>query len=371
LQRSIDLIGEIAMQSSALHLVRFPHPVALELGTSEVFPAVAGCRQIPGLDGALEELGIFVGSGRLWEAVEKTAVAADSDLPVLLTGETGTGKERFARLIHRLSPRRHRELVAINCAAIPKEIAESYLFGHIKGAFTGAVGDKRGTFEDAHGSTLLLDEIGELPLEVQAKLLRVIENGVVQRVGCTALHRVDVRIVAATNRNLCREGSAGRFREDLFFRLAVVQIELPSLRERRSEIAALAIALLDKINQKRREPRRLSNAALRRLEQSDWPGNVRQLANVLERSVLYARDDVLSAEDLLMSHCDVRNDSDGSAPDPVDGFSLERYLAQVRAQLILRALQKSHGNQSEASRLLGISKQAVSKFLRGQSVYAG
>src|SRR5262249_9377146 len=154
------------------------------------------------------------------------------ELPVLLTGETGTGKECFARLIHRLSPRRHQTLVAINCAAIPKEIAESYLFGHIKGAFTGAVGDKRGAFEDAHGSTLLLDQIGELPLEVQAKLLRVIEHGAVQRVGSTALHKVDVRIVAATNRNLCQEVAAGRFREDLFYRLAVVQIELPPLRER-------------------------------------------------------------------------------------------------------------------------------------------
>ena len=360
------------MQRAARPVVPFPHPVpTLELGTGRVYPTEAGSRQIPGLEDALAELGIFVGSAAMRKAVEEAGIAANSDIPVLLLGETGTGKERFARLIHRLSPRRHRDLVAINCAAIPKEIAESYMFGHVKGAFTGATADKRGAFEDAHGSTLLLDEIGELPLELQPKLLRVIENGAVQRVGSTALHKVDVRIIAATNRDLCREVAAGRFREDLFYRLAVVQTELPPLRKRSNEITALANALLDRINQKRRSPRQLANAALRRLEQYDWPGNVRQLANVLERSVLYARGEVLSAEDLLMSQNDVRNDSTESIPDPVEGFSLEKYLAQVREQLILRAIQKSHGNQSEAAKLLGISKQAVSKFLRGRNVCAG
>lgn len=360
------------MQNSALHVVPFPERAALlEPRDSDISHIEPASRQVQGLDNALQEVGIFVASGRLWKAAEQAGVAADSDLPVLLQGETGTGKERFAHLIHSLSMRRHRSLVAINCAAIPKEIAESCLFGHVRGAFTGAAADKRGVFEEAHGSTLLLDEIGELPVEVQAKLLRVIENGVVQRVGSTAPHRVDVRIVAATNRDLCREVAARRFREDLFFRLAVVQIELPPLRERKNEIAALAGALLDRINQKRRIPRQLSHAALRQLEQYDWPGNVRQLANVLERSVLYARDEVLSAEDLLMSQNDVRNESSESIPDPVEGFSLEQYLAQVRAQLILRAIQKSRGNQSEAAKLLGITKQAVSKFLRGRDVCAG
>ena len=360
------------MQSSALDLIPFPERAAIpELGNCEFRPVELESRQIPGLDDVLRELGIFVGSARLWKVAEQAGIAADSDLPVLLLGETGTGKERFARLIHRLSPRRCRELVAINCAAIPKEIAESYLFGHVKGSFTGAVGDKRGAFEDAHGSTLLLDEIGELPLELQAKLLRVIENGVVQRIGSTALHKVDVRIVAATNRDLCREVAASRFREDLFFRLAVVQIDLPPLRERRNEITSLATGLLNRINLKRRLPRQLSTAALRRLEHYDWPGNVRQLANVLERSVLYARSEVLSAEDLLMPQNDVRDDSVGTLPDPVEGFLLEQYLASVRRQLILRAIQKSHGNQSEAAKLLGISKQAVSKFLRRQNVCGG
>jgi len=360
------------MQSSAPRVVPFPQRAAmLEPGNCDVSPVEFEPRPIPGLDDALQQLGIFIGSVQLWKVAEQAGVAADTELSVLLLGETGTGKERFARLIHRLSPRCHRNLVAINCAAIPKEIAESYLFGHIKGAFTGASADKRGAFEDAHGSTMLLDEIGELPLELQAKLLRVIEDGVVQRVGSTALHKVDVRIIAATNRDLCREVAAGRFREDLFYRLGVVQIELPPLRRRSNEIKALATELLDRINQKRRSPRQLSNAALRRLEQYDWPGNVRQLSNVLERSVLYARSEVLSAEDLLMSQNNVRNDSTESIPDPVEGFSLEQYLAQVREQLILRAIQKSRGNQSEAAKLLRISKQAVSKFLRGRNVSTG
>jgi transcriptional regulator with GAF, ATPase, and Fis domain len=360
------------MQSSALRVVPFPdHETIGEFENHDTFPIGNESGQIAGLDDALQELGIFVGSLRLREVVEVAAVAAESDLSVLLQGETGTGKERFAHLIHRLSPRRHRSLVAINCATIPKEIAESYLFGHVKGAFTGATADKRGAFEDAHDSTLLLDEIGELQLELQAKLLRVIENGVVQRVGSTAIHKVDVRVVAATNRDLYREVNAGRFRQDLFFRLAVVQIELPPLRERTNEITALAGELLDKINHKRRTPRRLSDAALRRLKEYHWPGNVRELAHVLERSVLFARSDILLAEDLLMSQNDVRNDSDGRLPDPAEGFSLEQYLAHERRRLILRAIQKSHGNQSEAAKLLKITKQSVSKFVRSQNVYGG
>src|SRR5712692_7761133 len=211
--------------------------------------------------------------------------------PFFFLGETGTGKERFAHLIHRLSPRFHRELVAVNCAAIPASLAESYLLGHLKGAFTGATSDGKGIFETADQSTLFLDEIAELTLEIQAKLLRVIQDGMVQRLGNTASRKIDVRIIAASNRDLRNEVSAGRFREDLYFRLEVVQIKLPTLRERRSEIPELALTLLRQINLRRHKPRQLSSAALMRLERYDWPGNVRQLSNVLERSVLYARGD--------------------------------------------------------------------------------
>jgi transcriptional regulator with GAF, ATPase, and Fis domain len=308
-----------------------------------------------------------VGSAVLRHAAERAGIAAESDLPVLLLGETGTGKERFAYLIHRMSPRGSRELVAVNCAAIPESLAESYLFGHFRGAFSGASSDKKGMFESADQSTLFLDEVTELSLEVQAKLLRVIQDGVVQRIGSTATRRVDVRVIAASNRDLRDQVHAGLFREDLYFRLEVVQIKLPALRERRSEIAGLALALLHQINLRRHKPRRLSSAALMRLEKYDWPGNVRQLSNVLERSVLYARDEGIDADDLLITDENPGKDPFAALPEPFPGFKLDTFLTQAREQLFLRALAACKGNQTEAAELLGVSKQAVNKFVARQN----
>jgi transcriptional regulator with AAA-type ATPase domain len=320
-------------------------------------------RCIFGLDEALRELGIHVGSAVLRDAAERAGVAASSPLPVLLLGETGVGKERFAQLIHRLSPRSSRDMVAINCAAIPKELAESHLFGHTRGAFSGAIADKKGIFEVAGQSSLFLDEVAELPLEIQAKLLRVIQDGSFQRVGSTKPLHVDVRIIAATNRDLEKEVAAGRFREDLYFRLEVLQIRLPALRERRTEIPELALALLSQINQRRLKPKQLCKDALLRLERHNWPGNVRELHNVLERSVLYAPREQISAKDLQIK-------GDGNSivnpvdlPELFDGFSLEEYLSKVRSQLFHRALEKSAGHQAEAAKLLRVTRQAVSKFL--------
>jgi len=324
----------------------------------------------PGLDEALQELGIFIGSALMRNAAEEAAIAADSTCPVLLLGETGTGKERFANLIHRLSPRHDHQYLAINCASIPKELAESYLFGHVKGAFTGAATDKKGVFEDAHQTTLFLDEIAELTLDIQAKLLRVLQDGVVQRVGSTASHKVDVRIIAATNRDLLKEVREGRFRDDLYYRLEVVPIKLPPLRERRNEIPELALALLQRINQQRKNPRRLSTDALKRLEGYDWPGNVRQLTNVLERSVLFAQSDVLGSDDLILSDAIPASDPFAGLPDPAPGFSLPQFVDRIRKQLILRALAKCNNNRTEAANLLGISKQAVSQFCSGEAVNA-
>jgi DNA-binding NtrC family response regulator len=320
----------------------------------------------PKVEPALRELGIFVGSAMLQQAVERAAVVAESDLPVLLLGETGTGKDLFAKLVHHLSPRNPRAMVPVNCAAIPKDLVESYLFGHVKGAFTGAASDRPGKFEAADETTLFLDEIGELPLDAQAKLLRVLNDGEVERVGTNRPLRVDVRIIAATNRNLQHEIAAGRFREDLYYRLEVVQIPLPPLRERRAEIPHLAAALLQRINQRRQRPRKLSRHAMQRLESHDWPGNVRELSNVLERSVLYAQKDVLEPEDLLLSSSPA-SDPFSHLPDPGPGFSLKDFLAQVRTQLVLRALEKSRGNQSEAAEMLGVTKQAVSEFLKARN----
>jgi DNA-binding NtrC family response regulator len=327
--------------------------------------------EVPGLDEALRELGIYVGSAVLRHAAEQAAIAAGSHLPVLLLGETGTGKEQFANLIHRLSPRFPKEMVVINCAAIPATLAESYLFGHVKGAFSGATTDSKGMFESADKSTLFLDEIAELTLEVQAKLLRVIQDGLVQRIGTTAPRKVEVRIIAASNRDLRKEVSAGKFREDLYFRLDVVQIKLPALRERRGEIVGLAVSLLRQINQRRHKPRQFGTDALMRLERYHWPGNVRELAHVLERSVLYARYDAISAADLLITEDQPTKDVFAALPEPREGFSVEEYLEQVRKQLFLRALATCKGNQSEAAELLGVSKQAVNKFVAGQSDNAG
>jgi DNA-binding NtrC family response regulator len=322
---------------------------------------------VPALEDALQEVGLHVGSASLRYSAEQAAVAAESMLPILLTGETGTGKERFAHLIHRLSPRAQNNLVAVNCAAIPETLAESYLFGHMKGAFSGADSDKEGVFESAAQSTLFLDEIAELSLETQAKLLRVIQDGLVQRVGSTRSRYIDVRIVAATNRDLKKEVALGRFRQDLYFRLEVVQIALPALRERRAEIAELALVLLKQINQRRQRPRQLSKAALLRLEQYDWPGNVRQLSNVLERSVLYSSSDILEPDELRIAEDSSHRDSLVSVPEPTPGFSLEKYVEQVRTQLFRLALAKCGNNQAGAAALLGISRQAVNKFVTAQN----
>jgi DNA-binding NtrC family response regulator len=342
---------------------------ASQISKSSQFPSEP--LTVPGLDEALQELGIYVGSAILRHAAEQAGIAAGSHLPILLSGETGTGKERFAQLIHRLSPRFDKPMVAINCAAIPEPLAESYFFGHIKGAFSDAHNDQKGMFESADRGTLFLDEIAELTLEVQAKLLRVIQDGAVQRLGSTVPHQVDVRIIAASNRDLRKELSAGRFREDLFFRLEVVQIKIPALRDRRSEIPELALLLLRQINQRRHKPRQLTPEALLRLERYDWPGNVRQLSNVLERSVLYARGDALQADDLLITNDEPPKDMFSTLPEPCPGFSVEDYLGQARKQLFLRALAACKGNQAEAAEMLGVSKQAVNKFVAGQSGNVG
>jgi len=258
-------------------------------------------------------------------------------------------------------------MVIVNCAAIPTPLAESYLFGHVKGAFSDATSDKEGIFESADHTTLFLDEIAELTLEVQAKLLRVIQDGMVQRLGNNKPRKVDVRIIAASNRDLRDQVRAGKFREDLYFRLEVVQIKLPALRERRCEIPELALALLRQINLRRRKPRQLTSAALMRLEKYHWPGNVRQLSNVLESSVLYARNESIDTDDLIISDDKPCKDPFASLPEPFPGFKVDTFLKQAHDQLFLRALAACNGNQTEAAERLGVSKQAVNKFVAGQN----
>lgn len=318
----------------------------------------------PDVETAVAVLGLVGDHPKFKAALEAAAAIAPAAAPVLLLGETGTGKELFARLIHMLSGRPADRFEPINCGAIPTDLVESTLFGHKRGAFTTAVQDRPGKFELADGGTLFLDEIGELPLAVQAKLLRVLQDGEVEPLGARKRRKVDARVVAATHRNLRKMVQQGTFREDLYYRLNVAEIRIPPLRERRSDIPKLALALLDKVNRSARYPKRLSAAALLRLQQHRWPGNVRDLENVIERSVWLCRKAVLEPEDLLIAEPETEADVLAQLPEPGEGFSLEELLGKIRHQMILRALDSAGGNQSKAARMLGISPQAVHKFLR-------
>jgi two-component system response regulator AtoC len=281
---------------------------------------------------------------------------------VLLTGESGTGKEVLARAIHRLSPRASGPWVAVNCAAIPESLLESELFGHQRGAFTGAVTAHAGLFEQAHGGTLFLDEIGDLPLPLQAKLLRVLQEGVIRRLGATRDTPVDVRIVAATAQPL----AAPRFRDDLYYRLAVVHLQVPSLRARREDVPLLVDHLLDGLCSRLRIPRpSVDGEALRALVRHPWPGNVRQLENALERALLVCDGSVLREEDLP---ADTRVTASAST-DP-DDLSVPRRTAALERELILAALGRTEGNKAAAARLLDISYKALLYKIRDHGIEA-
>jgi len=299
---------------------------------------------------------------------EEIRTVAASDLPVLVTGETGVGKELVARQIHDLSPRREEAMIQVNCAALPESVAESELFGHVKGAFTGAVRDRAGKFEIAAGGTLFLDEIGELPLPLQPKLLRALQQGEVQRVGSDRSVRVDVRLVAATNRNLTAEVEAGRFRPDLYHRLAVYPIHVPPLRERREDIAVLAAHFLDACRQRLGlGPVRLADEARERLIAAEWPGNVRELENVISRGVLRAaRGSAARAGTVIVGveHLDLSPSAGGEAPSAAttraepDAAPLplaDRIQAYQRRE-ILAAVERHAGNWAAAARELGLHR---------------
>lgn len=316
------------------------------------------------IENVITQLGFVADDPKMHRIIEIGAMLAPSTAPVLIYGETGTGKELIARFIHNLSERKTGSFVPINCAAIPEDLIESLLFGHKKGAFTGAVSDQLGKFDVADKGTLFLDELGDLPLSAQAKLLRVLQDGMVEPIGDKKPHKVDVRIIGATNRDLHKLVRQGKFREDLYYRLNVGELKLPPLRERRNDIPKLALHTLDRINGSLRKPKRLSPEALSRLQAHSWPGNVRDLENVIERSVRLCRNDVLEADDLLITNPITYADPLEALPAPFEGFSLDEFLTSARKQLILKALEASGGNQSKAARLLGITPQAVHKFLQ-------
>ena len=348
------LVSEVDLSSSEFPLVR------ANVGMIEPAESIPPAS----VETAMQQLGIVGDHPAAKKALEIAATLANSTAPILILGETGTGKELFASFVHKLSGRLLDRFVALNCAAIPKDLVESMLFGHKRGAFTGATNDQVGKFDQADGGTLFLDELAELPLPTQAKLLRVLQDGVVEPLGAKKPHKVNVRVVAATNQDIRKAIRLGRFREDLYYRLNVGEIKLPSLRDRRSDIPKLALHVLDRVNATLKRPKRLSPDALARLQQHSWPGNVRDLENVIERSVRLARQEVLAADDLMIGEPVTSADPLDALPEPQEGFSLEGYLTSARKQLILRALETAKGNQSEAARLLGITPQAVHKFLR-------
>ena len=308
------------------------------------------------------------------EIHRKIVRVAPTNATVLITGETGTGKELVARALHRGSPRAGNAFVAINCAAIPESLLESELFGHEKGSFTGADRARQGLFEAAHQGTLFLDEAGEMPLALQAKLLRVLTDSQILRVGARTPRTVDVRIVAATHRDLQQRVREGLFREDLYYRLAVVPIEVPPLRERRDDIPLLVEYFLGRVARDlNTRARAIEPAALAKLVRYEFPGNVRELRNLIERACILATGDRIRADDFLLGTGDAAAEPEAarawleSLPERID---LRATLEEIERELILRALQSAEGVQAEAARQLGVSRSDLAYKMRKYSIDA-
>jgi DNA-binding NtrC family response regulator len=304
--------------------------------------------------------------------VSRARKAAARSIPVLIEGESGTGKELLAKAIVNASPRSDQPFKVVNCGAIPAELVESELFGHIKGAFTGASKDRSGYFEQANAGTLFLDEIGELPLAAQVKLLRVLQEGEVTRVGSSDMLKVDVRVIAATNRNLWEEVAAGRFREDLFFRLAVLVLKVPALRERQGELGILIEALLKRVNgESASDPgfteKMLSVGAKRLLLDQSWPGNVRELQNTLRRAAVWTDGRTISERDIreaLLPEMS-RKSEDLALLGPLgDGVDLQEIMSRVARHYLRAAMNATGGNKRKAARLLKLaSHQRLTNWL--------
>jgi two-component system, NtrC family, response regulator AtoC len=314
--------------------------------------------------------GMVGASASMQEVFETIEKVARHKAAVLITGESGTGKELVARAIHDLSPRKNQSFVAINCGAIPANLLESELFGYRRGAFTDAVRDKAGLFEVADAGTLFLDEIGELPLNLQVKLLRALQEEEIRRIGDNRTTKVDVRIIAATLRNLTDDVATGRFREDLFYRLNVLPIVLPALRERREDIRTLAEHFVAVYRQRHRsgnQAESISEEAMAVLETYDWPGNIRELENTIERAMVLADGPCIEVHLLDGKLSQQRPpplvraataESETTTSDDKD-LSIKRHTRRIEEELIRRALEKSAGNRHNASKLLGISYRAL------------
>src|SRR5688572_9747230 len=348
-----------AMKLGAYHYVNKPFnldEVALlvdqALETSQLRREVLTFRTSQGKEFGLDAI---IGASPAMQQVKSLLgrIAASRASTVLLTGETGTGKDLAAKAIHYSSDRAAKAFVNITCSALPEQLLESELFGHERGAFTDARQQKRGLFETADGGTLFLDEIGEMTLALQSKLLRFLEEKTFKRVGGLADIRVDVRVIAATNRDLEEDVKAGKFREDLFYRLQVMPVPLPPLRERRGDVALLAGYYIDRYNREfRKKVRGLTPEAMKLLEQYQWPGNIRELKNAIERAMLLNERERLEPDDFTTL---TRSVAATSFKLPPEGLNLE----DVERQLLLQALERANGNQTQAAQLLGINRDQV------------
>lgn len=324
--------------------------------------------EMPKHDGRVKMIGI---SRALQEVFKLVGRVARSDAPVLIAGESGTGKELVAKAVHEYSPRRQKEMITINCGAIPENLLESELFGHEKGSFTGAIARRAGRFEQADGGTLFLDEIGDMPLSIQVKLLRVLQDGSFSRVGSNETLTTDVRIVAATHKNLVEEVAGGRFREDLYYRLNVVEIKIPALRERMEDIPLLAEYFLQRITRKNGMARiRISAEAITTLQTHHWPGNVRELENTIARACALATSQILLPADIPLASSPRKSPAGfAAAIDQVinDAPSGSDLIAWLSSEIAGRVLERAGGDLKEASVALNIPLAELRKLLAQKS----
>ena len=302
------------------------------------------------------ETGIVFRSDRMRDLIEESIAYAQSSASVLVTGESGTGKELFARLIHSHSQRSQHRFVQVNCAALSENVLESEFFGHAKGAFTGADQPRVGRFEWADGGTLLLDEVSEIPVRLQAKLLRVLEEGVFQRVGCNLDREVDVRVIATSNRNLQESVREGSFRDDLYHRLNILQVDIPPLRQRMSDVDLLCQAFVDAFqDQAGPQIRSISKSAMRRLKNFSWPGNVRQLRNVICRACILADEETLQERHIRL---------DAKPVETLPERLLNMTMAEIEKLMILTSLQRFDGNKTQTASHLGITSRTLHNKLK-------
>ncbi|GIW72935.1 MAG: acetoacetate metabolism regulatory protein AtoC [Planctomycetota bacterium] len=306
---------------------------------------------------------IIAVSEEMREVLRTVELVAPTDLTVLIEGESGVGKELVANRIHRLSPRRDMPFVAINCGVLQHNLLESELFGHTKGAFTGAISDHVGLFEVADKGTIFLDEIGELPLDLQVKLLRVLETNEFRRVGSNRVQRADVRVIAATNRKLVEEVRAGRFREDLYYRLNVICITVPPLRRRPEEIPPLVELFVERARRRGLRPRRFTPEALEVLQRHPWPGNVRELENLVERALILARGEQIGAEDLPRFLA-----APSALPARADEEDGDYPLAEMERRHIIRALCRNRFNKLKTARRLGINVKTLYNKIKAYQI---